>query len=197
MEKKILTLDAKDLSIRLHQGNAVIFPTDTLPALGVCPKYSNKLWKIKNRPKEKPLILMASKIEQLFKWVLPIALEDASKMAERYWPGALTLVLPAIGKEVELLNQKNNSIGMRVPRSSLARELLSHSGPLATTSANLSGGPPSLSAEEAFRIFPKMNFLGPMPWPDFSGLASTVISWESEGNWRLLRRGAVIPKNLL
>jgi len=81
---------------------------------------------------------------------------------------------------------------MRIPNCDLTRALLAQSGPLATTSANPSGAPPTQSAEEAAIAFPDLPLLAPLPWPDPSGLASTVIAWTSPGCWQLLRQGAVM-----
>jgi len=188
--------DLKELSLLLKEGSAALFPTDTLPALAACPAYSKQLWEIKQRPTNKPLILMGSSPKQLFEFVLSSALEDAWLMASSYWPGALTMALPASGTFVEALNPGENTLGMRVPASSQARDLLELCGPLATTSANLSGFSPSLTAETAANCFPGVPLLGPVPWPSSSGLASTVILWERPGHWQVLRSGAVIIESL-
>ena len=73
----------------------------------------------------------------------------------------------------------------------VARELLSQTGPLATTSANISGKSPVKDAFEASIQFPEIPILGPVPWPKSSGIASTVVEWK-EGKWNLLRSGSVI-----
>ena len=90
------------------------------------------------------------------------------------------------------LNPGKLNIGIRMPACELALDLLSQSGPLATTSANLAGDGPTLNSKEASDCFPDLPLLGPVPWPKASGLASTVILWERSGCWQLLRSGAVI-----
>ncbi len=184
--------DASELSYRLLQGSAALFPTDTLPALAAAPNAASQLWEIKQRPTKKPLILMGSSATELFKFASLKSIEDAEAMASRYWPGALTIILPASGPFVDVLNPGGLNIGMRVPACEAAIELLTKSGPLATTSANLSGHPPSINAREASNYFPELPLLGPIPWPAPSGMASTVIVWRSIGHWQVLRRGAVI-----
>tara|TARA_Y100001968_G_scaffold321662_1_gene356455 strand:- start:2794 stop:3387 length:594 start_codon:yes stop_codon:yes gene_type:complete len=181
------------LSEKIKLGSPVIFPTDTLPALGILPEFSNKIWDIKERPLNKPLILMAANTEDLFQLVLSCAIDDAYQMSERYWPGPLTMVLPAVGKEVSLLNRNSNTIGIRVPANKAAIELLSQTGPLATTSANISGETPVLNEKQAFHSFPEIPLLGPLPWEKISGCASTVIFWNGPNNWKLLREGSLIP----
>ncbi len=181
-----------ELDAKLKNGSLGIFPTDTLPAICSCPKYSKNIWSIKKRPLNKPLILMGGCLEDLFEFVQPCALEDGLKMAKIYWPGALTIILPTIdGNLSHYLNSNSNSLGFRVPALKIARDFLNETGPLATTSANISGKSPVKDAIEASIEFPGIPILGPVPWPKASGMASTVIEW-NKGKWKLLRAGSVI-----
>ena len=184
--------DAFNLSSRLRKGSAALLPTDTLPALASSPGSASQLWKIKRRPENKPFILMGSDPIELFEFVSKSALNDARLMARIYWPGALTLILPASGPIVEALNPGKANLGLRIPACEMTLELLSQSGPLATTSANLAGEQPPLNAEESANFFPDLPLLGPLPWPRASGLASTLALWQSPGCWQVLRSGAVI-----
>ena len=183
--------EINELTSKLKSGSLALFPTDTLPALSSYPNYSKKIWAVKKRPINKPLILMGGCIEDLFEFVEPSAKEDGLKIAKIYWPGALTIILPTIGSLSKFLNFNSNSIGFRVPALKLARDLLMQSGPLATTSANISGKSPVRNASEASLQFPGIPILGPVPWPNSSGVASTVIEWD-KGNWKLLRSGSVV-----
>ena len=180
-----------DLALKLQKGSLALFPTDTLPALCAYPKYSKKIWTIKKRPLNKPLILMGGRLEDLFEFVQPCAIDDGLKMAKLYWPGALTIILPTKGNLSENLNLNSNSLGFRVPALRLARDLLLRTGPLATTSANISGKSPVQDALEASIQFPGIPILSPVPWPSSSGRASTVIEW-NQGKWKLLRNGSVV-----
>jgi len=181
-----------ELASKLKKGSLGLFPTDTLPALCSYTKYSKQIWTIKKRPLNKPLILMGGCIEDLFDFVKPCAIEDGLKMAKIHWPGALTIILPTLGNLSETLNCNSNSIGFRVPDLRVARELLLQTGPLATTSANISGKSPVKDALEASIQFPGVPILGPLPWPSSSGMASTVIEWKGKAKWNLLRPGAVL-----
>ena len=183
--------EISDLASKLNKGSLALFPTDTLPALCSYPKYSKKIWTIKKRPLNKPLILMGGCLEDLFEFVKPCAFDDGLKMAKIYWPGALTIVLPTRGNLSENLNFNSNSLGFRVPALKLARDLLMRTGPLATTSANISGKSPVKDELEASAQFPGIPILGPVPWPNSSGMASTVVKW-NEGKWDLLRAGSVV-----
>ena len=180
-----------NLSSILLEGSPAFFPTDTLPALGACPKYAQQLWMIKNRSFKKPLILMADSFDAYQEIILPAALNDANSLAKIFWPGPLTLVVPAKSKITDFLNPGQSTIGIRVPDCEQARDLLAKTGPLATTSANLSGEPPLLTPQELNKFSPSTPLLGPLPWPSCSGLASTVIIWEKDSKWKTLRQGSI------
>ncbi len=191
--KPSLLLESDELLDLLKSGSVIAFPTDTVPALAVSPEYAFNLWEIKKRPKNKPVILMGASIDELLSYVLEDASNDAYGLACSYWPGALTMVLPVNGNKFSGLNPFGESIAMRVPASNLALNFLRESGPLATTSANLSGFDPLINPEQISASFPELPLLGPAPWPKASGLASTLIKWQRSGCWQLVRRGAVIP----
>ena len=136
---------------------------------------------------------MGGCLDDLFEFVHPCALEDSFQLAKIYWPGALTMVLPTIGNLSEHLNGNSNAVGFRVPALRIARDLLMQTGPLATTSANISGEVPAKDAMEASIKFPGIPILAPIPWPNSSGMASTVVEWEN-GKWNLLRPGSRVLK---
>lgn len=194
-------LETSDLAPRLLAGAVALMPTDTLPALIASPEHASKIWELKARPVSKPLILMGADLQQLLP-VLGLPWHDEwLALAERGWPGALTLVLPARGRVVEWLHPGGRDLGLRIPACPLARELLRHAGPLATTSANLSGQSPATTAEQARRAFPSLPLLGPLPWPPAGGQASTVLAWQApagsgSGCWRVVRSGAFLPEDL-
>lgn len=183
-----------ELVRRLAAGEAVLFPTDTLPALACRPEAAALLWRLKQRPADKPLILMGADLPQLIE-ALGVPWQEAwLEQARLSWPGAVTLVLPITGALTDHLHPGGTSLGLRVPACQRARELLRLSGPLATTSANRSGQPPATTAAEAARQFPGLALLEPLPWPCGSGQASTVLAWRGEEHgddpWAVLRSGA-------
>jgi L-threonylcarbamoyladenylate synthase len=170
----------------LQRHEAVLFPTDTVPALAIHPFASQRIWSLKQRPAHKPLILMGADLRQLEEslgvpWPLAWIQE-----AERVWPGPVTLVLPLAGSLPDALNPGGNTLGLRVPSCAMAQQLLRHSGPLATTSVNRSGQPPARSEQEASLLFPELPLLGPLPWPPGSGVPSEVRAWSPHG-WSILR----------
>ncbi len=175
-----------DLLACLQEGQPVLFPTDTVPALAIRPAAAQRIWTLKQRPAHKPLILMGADLAQLQQALGVEWRPEWQQEAEAVWPGAVTLVLPSAGSLQRALNPAGTSLGLRVPACPMAQELLRHSGPLATTSVNRSGEPPALSAREASQSFPELALLGPLPWPDGSGHPSEVRAWTPAG-WQVLR----------
>ena len=180
----------------LKSGLPIIFPTDTLPAIRCLPKFSNIIYKFKKRDRNKPLILMGSEQKQLIDYVHESAKEDYENIATKYWPGALTIVIPTSEKQTTNLTSNDLTLGLRIPNSYMAQSLMKETGPLLTSSANISGFKGSMTAEEIAIDFPSVRFLGPIPWGKSSGKASTIISWKKSGEWRMIREGEVLVREL-
>ena len=176
---------------KLNTGLPLIFHTDTLPAVGCLPKFSETIYKIKKRDKNKPLILMGAENYQFNDFVHKSALVDYNHMASKYWPGPLTIIVPTSEKGKSLLPSNNLSLGLRIPNSTMAKFLIKKSGPLLTSSANLSGYPTATSAKDISIELPNIDILGPIPWKKCSGKASTIISWVNRGEWKIIREGEV------
>lgn len=188
-----------------RSGNLVSFPTDTVPALAAIPDSASLIFKAKQRSLNKPLILMAANASELWNYV--IAKEHERKVwqevVQKYWPGALTLVLPASKQVPTCLNPSDPStIGIRVPDCEIACKILAQTGPLATTSANISGQPALRSMTEIAATFPDVLTLLPEGLPTESSISdikpsdvkpSTVAKWSNNG-WEILRQGSVILK---
>jgi L-threonylcarbamoyladenylate synthase len=180
----------------LKSGLPIIFPTDTLPAIGCLPKFSDIIYKFKKRDKNKPLILMGSEQKQLIDYVHHSAKEDYENIASNYWPGALTMVIPSSEMKNAILTSKDLTLGLRIPNSHIAQSLIRETGPLLTSSANISGFTGSMTAEGIALDFPYVKILGPIPWEKSSGKASTIISWNKTGDWRMVREGEVLVREL-
>jgi len=176
---------------QLTIGKPIIFQTDTLPAIGCMPKYSEMIYKVKKRDKNKALILMGSQIQQVVDYVENDALDDFQEVAEKFWPGPLTLIIPIRKNKSLNFISSENTLGIRIPDSLTARSLLLKTGPLATSSANISGLHTSFDAESVSNDLPGVDLLGPLPWEECSGLGSTIISWVEDGKWKLIREGQI------
>lgn len=205
----MVQLDLSSYLAALQAGELGSFPTDTVPALAASPEASDRIYQVKQRSSTKPLILMAASLEQLLPYVAGEEAEVAvwKGMAQRYWPGALTLVLPASDRLPAAMNPTGTgSLGIRVPAHPLARYILECSGPLATTSVNKSGSPPlqtmaevqaqfpqvaTLTAEAITEIYAELAVTPPDAHrPQGSGQPSTVVAWQGH-KWQVLRQGSV------
>ena len=130
-------IDHKLAIEKLNFGLPIIFQTDTLPAIGCLPKFSEIIYKIKKRDINKPLILMGAENFQLNDFVHKSALDDYKFMASMYWPGPLTIVVPISEQSKTLIPRSDFTLGLRIPNSKIAKLLIKESGPLLTSSANI------------------------------------------------------------
>jgi L-threonylcarbamoyladenylate synthase len=135
--------------------------------------------------------------------LLPYVSAQDSTLAEwqaialQHWPGQLTLVLPVSSSPPQdlsplLSGTDASTIGIRAPNHPVALSLLSQTGPLATTSANLSGQPALTDVTAIAKTFPEALTLAPELYhkDNASGTPSTVVKWTSTG-WQILRQGEI------
>ena len=135
----------------LQRGEVVGLPTDTVYGIGVDPWNQaalDRLFELKRRPPDMAIPILAGDLDGVAR--LAVMSDDAAEAAARFWPGPLTMVLPRVAGLPEWVGDpERNTIGVRIPDHPAALALLRTAGPLAVTSANLSGGPPALSDREA------------------------------------------------
>ncbi|XHU95234.1 MAG: L-threonylcarbamoyladenylate synthase [cyanobacterium endosymbiont of Rhopalodia gibba] len=181
-------------------GQVVSFPTDTVPALGVLPESASLIFSLKKRDPDKPLILMGASPEDFWQYIKGTLqeLDIWQQTAQRYWPGSLTLVLPASPLVPKAVNPTNSgTIGLRIPNHKTAQEILAKTGCLATTSSNLSGHPPLETMKAIAATFPDVYTLddSDLTFEEkyVSGIPSTVAKWTEKG-WMILRQGDVFIK---
>ena len=135
----------------LNKGGLVAFPTDTVYGVGALAfdgMAVGSIYVAKDRPVEKAIPVLIGETADLAKVTLEVP-GVAVRLAARFWPGPLTLVVP---KHPDLPETVSTSptVGVRVPDHNVARALLSAAGPMAVTSANLSGQPSPSTAQEVF-----------------------------------------------
>jgi L-threonylcarbamoyladenylate synthase len=176
----------------LANGGIVAFPTDTLYALGADasqPAAVRRVFEIKVREAGKPLPLFVADTAAADR--IAIMTPAARKLAERFWPGALTLVLRKMaGFDSEALSG-GETVAVRVPANSVALEILAGLGrPVTATSANLSGGRDPVSADEVRRqLYGRIDLLIDAGACD-GGVSSTIVDCSGREP-KVIRHGAV------
>lgn len=175
----------------LRKGEIVGVPTDTLYGLAADPYRQDALeaiFVLKGRPQVKPLAILVASIEQAIG--LAMFTDRALDLADAHWPGALTLVVPRLDATPDWLgHRERRTIGLRCPDHPAALELLGVSGPLAVTSANVSGQAAAHDDEEARALFGdavSVYIAGSAP----GGIASTIVDL-TEPEPLVLREGPV------
>ena len=176
-----------ELNNHLKSGGVIAFPTDTVWGLGALPTRvgADALFEIKRRPANKHLIIMSDSFEHIKPYMAEYPAR-AFELAQKYWPGALTIGVPVAGTDSMVFG------GVRVPNYKPFMELCGviDGHCLATTSANISGQPTLQSAKEIRKTFPNIividNAFEPM-----GGAPSTVAVLDGD-DINIVRNGAVV-----
>ena len=180
----------------LRAGQLVAFPTDTVYGLGAAlydPRAIDQLYVVKGRQADKAIAVLIGNLAALAQVASELS-ATAQRLAQAFWPGPLTLVVPRHPALPANLSPQP-TVGVRMPDYSVALELLSQAGPLAVTSANLSGKPSATTAQEVLdqlsgRI-PLILDGGRTP----STLPSTVVDCTGDG-LAVLRPGPISIEQL-
>jgi L-threonylcarbamoyladenylate synthase len=170
----------------LRSGGVIAFPTDTVYGLAAAADDEvarRRIYLIKGRPVGLPLILMAAAESQLEGFVHLDSRAEA--IIRSWWPGPLTVILHAKG---------GGTLGVRIPKHDVALELLRAAGPLMTTSANLHGKDPAMTADEAATLNGLAAILDGGKAP--GGVASSVLDLTGPEP-HVLREGAISIAQLL
>jgi len=200
---KILKLkpDHPDLEL-LHEAAKVVlkngvigYPTETVYGLGANALSDiavEKVFELKGRERNKPILIIAGDIEQVKSLVSSFP-AHAEMLAAAFWPGPLTMVLDAAPQLSRLLLGGGNQIGIRIPGNKICLELLKLCGvPITSTSANISGQKNPISAREVLENFGNKLDLIIDGGKSLSRIPSTVVAVKQD-TVTLIREGA-IPK---
>lgn len=181
----------------VEQGALVVYPTDTVYGVGTNPLLEDavrRLYEAKRRPLGKPVPVLASSIEHAERIaVLP---EEAKRLAARFWPGPLTIIVPAKPTLPSIVTGGSGKVGVRIPAHPVARLLIEEAGGLIVgTSANISGRSPPRTAEEALRelgdAVDVVVDAGPAP----GGKPSTVVDLTLSPP-KIVRRGPIEKREI-
>jgi len=181
----------------LQAGGLVAFPTDTVYGVGSLAfdvQGINQLYLVKERQHTKAIPILLSRPKQLSQVSGEIN-ATVERLSERFWPGPLTLVLPRSTRLPANISQYP-TIGVRIPDHPVALALIDRAGPMAVTSANLSGERNSQTAQEVFEQLagriPLILDGGKTP----GGAPSTVVDCTTS-QLRILRSGPISKQDLL
>ena len=181
----------------LSRGELVVLPTDTVYGIAARPDMSgsiSRLFIAKHRPRELTLPVLVATIEDAER--IARLDERARALAERFWPGGMTLVMPrseaSAGWE---LGSEGASVGVRVPADEIVRALLARTGPLAVTSANRSGEATPATCDGVRMVFGDAVAVYLCAGPSPGGVASTVV--DLAGTRVVILRPGPIPEGAI
>ena len=181
----------------LKKGELVVYPTDTLYAIGADifnEEAVEKVYTVKNRPLNQPIPIAVSDIESMEK--LAVIDEIALKLIKKFLPGPLTLVLPKKSCIPDIVTGGSESIAIRIPNNIIALSLLSRYGPLTVTSANIHGVEPSGFISEIKMQFMEQGIKVYIDQGELKGKPSTIIDLTKSKN-RIIREGVIPGKQIL
>jgi len=181
----------------LKAGGLVAFPTDTVYGVGALAfngKAVESIYAAKDRPVEKAIPVLIGDLDDLEKVGIHIP-ASAHKLASRFWPGPLTILVPKRADLPESVSA-TSTVGVRVPNHEIARALVRAAGPMAVTSANISGRESPVTAEEVYeQLGGRIDLIldgGKTP----GGVPSTLVDCTTS-ELKVLREGPISLEELL
>ena len=179
-------------------GGLVAVPTETVYGLagnGMDEKAVEKIYEVKGRPAIKPLSLMVASPEEIGRYAVDVP-EAAKALAEKFWPGPLTIVLKANPDIPEIVRAGGDTIGLRCPDHALTLKALREAGvPFAAPSANLSGAPSPKAAGDVLKVFGGVIDAVIDGGACTLGRESTILDM-SKKPYRVLRQGALPEESI-
>lgn len=180
----------------LREGGLVVFPTDTVYGVGAAvdrPDAVARLYVVKGRPLDRPIPVLIANMEQLERLASEIT-EEVRLLARRFWPGALTIVVPAQSWLSREIVRDTGAVGLRMPDHPVALAIIrAAGGAVATTSANRSGEREACTVDDAIAALGDAVDLYVDGGQTPGGVPSTVVALE-QGTLRVFRHGALPPE---
>jgi tRNA threonylcarbamoyl adenosine modification protein (Sua5/YciO/YrdC/YwlC family) len=184
----------------IEDGQCIVLPTDTVYGIGVdafSAEAVQRLLDAKKRGRDMPPpVLIGEPV--LFRTLAVDVPETAQALVDRHWPGALTVIC-RIQPSLQIdLGDTEGTIALRVPDHELARDILRRTGPLAVSSANISGQPAALTCDEAIdQLGDSVSvYLDGGPLGGAGGAPSTIVDFTRREDGEVLRRGAISVETL-
>lgn len=180
------------MNYKINDNDVIIFPTDTVYGIGckmTDEKAIERIYDIKKRDTNKRLAVLISSLDQIKDYIE--ITDTLLKIESKFWPGALTVIVPLTKK----LKYYEDTIGIRIPNSKLALDILKENGAMATTSVNISGMPPLDTYQEIYdsysnkvdKIYQKIE--------ESSSISSTVIILK-DNKIEVIREGKITKEEI-
>lgn len=173
----------------LKQGKVGVMPTDTIYGLvgsALIPETVEKIYRLRKRSLDKPMIILICDISELAKFEIEIS-DKTKKFLEKFWPNPVSVVLPCTSEKFTYLCRGKKSLAFRMPKGRWLINLLKVTGPLVVPSANLEGKPVAETAEDAKKYFgDKISFY--LDKGKIQNKPSTLIEIK-DGEIKVLRQG--------
>ena len=182
----------------IRNGGIVLFPTETVYGIGtngLNETAIKKLFKIKQRPLNKPISLLVNSIDMINKIAKDIT-EIEYSIIKEFFPGPLTIVLRKKDIVPNILTANGNTVGIRMPSNDIALKLIEYTGfPIATSSANISSQPSGTRLQDIIKDFDGKADYFIDDGPSKIGLSSTVVQ-VIDGIPHILRQGTITEKQI-
>lgn len=185
-------------SVAEHFEDVVVVPTETVYGLGASiykPHAICRIFELKNRPADNPLIVHVSSVEMLRTIIDGPVSEECQRVIDRFWPGPLSLLFRANSNVSAMVRGGLGTVAVRMPRNSCLLQIIERVGPIAAPSANVSGRPSPTTIQHVLDDFDGKIGLVIDGGPCSVGLESTVASF-MDGRLVVLRPGRVTVKDL-
>lgn len=174
------------------ENKIIAFPTDTVFGVGALiddPIAINKIYQLKKRDFNKPLAILAATFDDIKPFVTNVD-TDIMNIIKANWPGALTIIFKKSEFAKNILDQNLDTLAFRIPNCQEALELLSKTGPLATTSVNISGESPINTYQQIKQLFGNQIDYIIEKNVKSSNVSSTIID-VSTGKIKIIRQGEI------
>jgi len=184
---------------QIQAGQVLGMPTDTFYGLAADPfnlRAVERVYEIKSRLRHKPLSLLIENVDQAEEFARPLC-DDFHLLARRFWPGPLTMIVPAASHLPLKVTANTGNVALRVPAAEIPLAVIRAAGvPITATSANLSGAVECTTAEQVRdQLQNRISLIvdgGPSP----RSIASTIVHFKADGSWQILREGAIPTKEV-
>ncbi len=182
--------DMDEVITLLKSGKIGVMPTDTLYGLvgsALNPEVVEKIYNLRKRVKDKPMIILISEIDDLEKFEINLT-KKQYEFLEKIWPNPASVVLPCPSEKLSYLHRGKESLAFRVPKDKNLLKVLTQTGPLVAPSANIEGEKPAENIEEARKYFgDSLSFY--IDAGEIKSQPSTLISLDDKGVYLVLRQG--------